>query len=82
MKSYWAIVKLTFRNALRSHIFQLLLLLLLLAVIVIPTTVSGDGTAGGFIRVSLLYSLSTVSFILALSSPSFITAPFPYCFSI
>ena len=68
MKSYWAIVKLTFRNALRSHIFQLLLLLLLLAVIVIPTTVSGDGTAGGFIRVSLLYSLSTVSFILALSS--------------
>ena len=34
MKSYWAIVKLTFRNALRSHIFQLLLLLLLLAVIV------------------------------------------------
>lgn len=57
MKSYWAIVKLTFRNALRSHIFQLLLLLLLLAVIVIPTTVSGDGTAGGFIRVSLLYSL-------------------------
>jgi len=68
MKSYWAIVKLTFRNALRSHIFQLLLLLLLLAVLVIPTTVSGDGTAGGFIRVSLLYSLSTVSTILALSS--------------
>lgn len=68
MKSYWAIVKLTFRNALRSHIFQLLLLLLLLAVLVIPTTVSGDGTAGGFIRVSLLYSLSAVSTILALSS--------------
>ena len=68
MKSYWAIVKLTYRNALRSHIFQLLLLLLLLAVFVIPTTVSGDGTAGGFIRVSLLYSLSAVSTILALSS--------------
>lgn len=68
MKSYWAIVKLTFRNALRSHIFQLLLLLLLLAVIVIPTTVSGDGTAGGFIRVSLLYSLSAISSLLALSS--------------
>ncbi|MBS1369519.1 MAG: hypothetical protein HPZ91_06130 [Lentisphaeria bacterium] len=68
MKSFWAIVKLTFRNALRSHIFQLLLLLLLLAVIIIPTTVSGDGTAGGFIRVSLLYSLSTVGSILALSS--------------
>ena len=35
MKSYWAIVKLTFRNALRSHIFQLLLLLLLLAIVLI-----------------------------------------------
>ena len=68
MKSFWAIVKLTFRNALRSHIFQLLLLVLLLAVIIIPSTVSGDGTAGGFIQVSLLYSLSAVSWILALSS--------------
>ncbi len=68
MKSFWAIVKLTFRNAFRSHIFQLLLLLLLLAVLVIPTTVSGDGTAGGFIRISLLYSLSAISTILALSS--------------
>lgn len=68
MKSFWAIVKLTCRNAFRSHIFQLLLLLLLLAVIIIPSTVSGDGTAGGFIRVSLLYSLSAVSSILALSS--------------
>ena len=29
MKAFWAIVKLTFRNAIRSHIFQLLLLLLL-----------------------------------------------------
>ena len=68
MKSFWAIVKLTFRNAFRSHIFQLLLLLLLLAVIIVPSTVSGDGTAGGFIQVSLLYSLSAVSWILALSS--------------
>ncbi|MDR0932617.1 MAG: hypothetical protein LBM70_06300 [Victivallales bacterium] len=68
MNSFWAIVKLTFRNAFRSHIFQLLLLLLLLSVIIIPSTVSGDGTAGGFIRVSLLYSLSTVGSILALSS--------------
>ena len=30
MKAFWAIVRLTFRNAIRSHIFQLLLLLLLL----------------------------------------------------
>ncbi len=68
MKAFWAIVKLTFRNALRSHIFQLLSFLLLLCVVLVPTTISGDGTAAGFIRISLLYSLSAVSTVLALSS--------------
>ena len=68
MKPFWAIVKLTLRNAVRSHLFQLLLFLLLLCVVLIPSTISGDGTAGGFIRISLLYSLSAVSTILALSS--------------
>ena len=68
MKAFWAIVRLTFRNAIRSHIFQLLLLLLLLGVVLIPGTVSGDGTARGFIRISLLYSLSAVSYLLAFSS--------------
>ena len=68
MKAFWAIVKLTFRNALRSHIFQLLAFLLLLCVVLVPTTISGDGTAAGFIRISLLYSLSGVNAILALSS--------------
>ncbi len=68
MSSFWAIVKLTLRNGVRSHIFQLLLFLLLLCVVIIPGTVSGDGTASGFIRISLLYSLSAVSTVLALSS--------------
>lgn len=68
MKPFWAIVKLTLRNCVRSHLFQLLLFLLLLCVVLIPSTISGDGTAGGFIRISLLYSLSAVSTILALSS--------------
>ena len=68
MKPFWAIVKLTLRNAVRSYLFQLLLFLLLLCVVLIPSTISGDGTAGGFIRISLLYSLSAVSTILALSS--------------
>ena len=68
MKAFWAIVKLTFRNAMRSHIFQLLAVLLLLCVVLVPTTISGDGTAAGFIRISLLYSLSAVNAVLALSS--------------
>lgn len=67
MRAFFAIAGLTLRHALRSHIFQLLLLVLLLAVVFIPGTV-GAGTASDFIRVTLLYSLSAVSLILALSS--------------
>lgn len=67
MRAFFAIAHLTLRHALRSHIFQLLLLVLLLAVVFIPGTV-GAGTASDFIRVTLLYSLSGVSLILALSS--------------
>ncbi len=68
MTSFRAIVKLTFRNAVRSHIFQLLLFLLLLCVVLIPYTITGDGTARGYIQISLLYSLSAVAFLLSLSS--------------
>ena len=60
MRPFFAIVKLTFKHALRSHIFQLLLGVLVFAVLFIPTTV-GAGTASDFIRVSLLYSLWAVS---------------------
>ncbi len=68
MKSFWAIVKLTYRNAMRSHIFQLLLFVLLLCVALVPTTVRGSVSAGDFFQISLLYSLSAVSTVLALSS--------------
>ena len=66
MRAFSAIVKLTLRNAVRSHIFQLLLLFLVLCVSLVPTTVGG-GTAMDFIRVSLLYSLWGVGVILSLS---------------
>ncbi len=68
MKPFWAIVNLTIRNALRSHIFQLLLALLLVCVIAIPNTIAGDGTAQGYIQISLKYSLAAVSFMLSLSA--------------
>ena len=67
MRAFLAIVRLTLRNALRSHIFQLLLIALALCVGLIPTTVGGS-TALDFIRVALLYSLSGVSTLLALST--------------
>ena len=69
MTSFTAIVKLTLRNALRSHIFQLLLGLLLLCALLLPTTVSGSGEgARAYIQVALKYSLGAVSFILAIST--------------
>ena len=68
MKAFWAIIKITFKSALRSHIFQLLLFVLALCVVFIPMTISGDGTAHGFIQISLKYSMSAVAFVLSLSS--------------
>ncbi len=67
MKAFVSIVTLTFRNAVRSHIFQLLLAVLLLGVTVIPVSIS-VGKAEEFIRISLLYSLWAVMIVLALSS--------------
>jgi hypothetical protein len=68
MKAFWAIIKITFKSAVRSHIFQLLLAVLALCVIFIPATISGDGTAHGFIQISLKYSLAAAVFVLSLSS--------------
>lgn len=63
-----AIVKLTCRSALRSHVFQFLLGLLVLSVLLVPNTIKGDGTAYGYIQVSLDYSLGFIAFILSMSA--------------
>jgi len=68
MINFWSIVKLTVTLAIRSHLFQLLLGVLLLVVFVLPNTISGDGTAQGFIQISLKYNLATVGFILSVST--------------
>ncbi len=68
MKAFWTIVKLTCRNAVRSHIFQLLLAILVLCVVFIPATIEGDGTVRGFIQVSLKFSLFAVALMLSLSA--------------
>lgn len=68
MRAFKAVVKLTLQNALRSHIFQLLLIVLAVCAIGMPLSVAGDGTAGGYIQIALMYSFAGVSAILALSS--------------
>ncbi len=68
MISFLAILKHTVKSALRSYVFQILNFLLIVSVIAIPMTISGDGTAYGFIQISLKYSLGFASFILSLSA--------------
>ncbi len=68
MGSFWSIVKLTTRSAIRSHVFQLLLTILVLCAFLVPATISGDGTAYGFIQISLKYSLGVTAFILSLTT--------------
>lgn len=68
MVSFLGIVRLTLKTAVRSNIFQLLLLVLLICIVALPVTITGDGTAQGYIQISLKYSLAVTGFILSLSS--------------
>lgn len=68
MINFWAIIKLTLKLAIRSHMFQLLLALLLVVIFVLPNTILGDGTALGFIQISLKYNLAFIALILSLST--------------
>ena len=53
MTAFLAIVKLTCRSAVRSHIFRLLLILLLLSIFLLPFTLLGDGTPKGEVQIFL-----------------------------
>lgn len=68
MNGFFAIVRLTCRSAVRSHIFQTLLVFLLLAVLLIPTLVKHDGTALGMAQITLEYSFGLIPAILCLSA--------------
>lgn len=68
MTAFLAIVKLTCRSAVRSHVFQILLCVLIFTVIALPLTVQGDGTAHSHIQVSLQYCLGAISFLLSIST--------------
>ena len=68
MRALSAIIKLTCRSVIRSHIFQIMLVLLTCIIIILPLTLVGDGTAEAQIQISLQYCLGAVSFILSLST--------------
>ncbi len=68
MRALLAVIKLTCRSAVRSYMFMFLLFLLAVVALAVPFTVKGDGTAGGYVSVSLNYSLNISSFILSLSA--------------
>lgn len=67
MASFLAIIRLSCRSAVRSHVFQFLLFVLLLGVFLVPNTIKGDGTPYGYMQVSLEYSLTFVTVMLMLS---------------
>ncbi len=68
MRAFLAIVRLTCRSAIRSHFFHGLLVIFLCAVFLIPLVIQSDGTAVGWIRITLEYSFGLIAAILSLSA--------------
>ncbi len=68
MTPFLAIVKLTARAAMRSHVFQFLLAILIAGIFLLPLTINGSAGPKAFIQVSLEYSLTFISTMLVLSA--------------
>jgi len=68
MKKCIAIAMLTVREAFRSRIMLSFALAVALSVILVPLTIKNDGTPEGRIRVALQYSLTLVSWLLAVAT--------------
>ena len=63
-----AIAALTVRNAARTRVFVYMLALVVLTIVLMPIVISGDGTTAGYARIVLDYTLSLLTFILAVTS--------------
>ncbi|MFN7138579.1 MAG: ABC transporter permease [Limisphaerales bacterium] len=68
MQRILAIVKLTWKAALRYRLFWVLLILLLGAVVALPLVIKDDGTARGFTQILLTYTLGTITTLLGLAT--------------
>ena len=68
MQRVLAIIRLTWKAALRFRLFLVVTVLLLAAVVGLPILIKDDGTARGFTQILLTYTLSTITALLGLST--------------
>lgn len=68
MNRILAIALLTVRTALRSRLFGCMAATVLATVVVLPLMIKGDGSAEGYVLIALRYTLSTVTFLLAVAT--------------
>ena len=66
MNSIFAIATICFRTALRSRVVVLLLGFILLAMIGLPLSIESDGTAAGYVRILVTYTLGVVGILLSI----------------
>jgi hypothetical protein len=64
----WAVTALTWKAAFRFRLFWVLAVLLLGSVVILPLLIKDDGTARGFIQITLTYTLSVITTLLGLST--------------
>jgi hypothetical protein len=68
MQRIFAIAWLTWKAALRFKLFLVIAALLVAAVVGLPLVIQDDGTAQGFTRIILTYTLSAITALLGLST--------------
>src|SRR5688572_28299859 len=64
----WAVTALTWKATFRFRLFWVLAALLMGSVVVLPLLIKDDGSARGFIQVTLTYTLSVVTALLGFST--------------
>ncbi|MEM7391287.1 MAG: hypothetical protein AAF492_02980, partial [Verrucomicrobiota bacterium] len=67
MDKIWAIAVIAIRNAIRSRVVGVMVVLLTVTIIALPLTIEGDKTVFGYFNLAIRYTLSFISFILAIS---------------
>lgn len=68
MSSILAIATICFRSAIRSRVVAILLAFVLLAMIGLPLSIEGDGTAAGYVRILVTYTLGAVGILLSIAT--------------
>ena len=64
----WAVTALTWKAAFRFRLFWVMAALLLASVVVLPVLIKDDGSARGFIQITLTYTLSVITGLLGFAT--------------